>query len=161
MTGAALPEDGTGDPVGSGGSSVPVTDPADLRDALDEMTARHDEVARHLDYLLQRSLPERLLFGRDGRPCRIIRQVLFHKNGKPRGMFRTWLLTPTGRPRRPFEFWMTSPAYRSLPRALRLAPPGLAGDRHALAAAVATLSPRTVRFVQLLDAAQSAESPVP
>ena len=160
MTGAALPEAGTGGPAEAGGLTDPAMDLVALRDALDEMTARRDEAARHLSYLLRRSLPERFLFGRDGRPCRVIRQVLFHKNGKPRGMFRKWLLTPSGLPRRPFVFWMTSPAYRSLPKALRLTPPGLASDHLARAGALAALSPHAVRFVQLLDAAQAAGRPL-
>jgi hypothetical protein len=156
VTGVGQPEAGAAD-----GGDDPAERIAALRDALDEMTARHDEAARHLDYLLRRSLPERLLFGRDGRPCRLIRQVLFHRNGKPRGMFKSWLLTPAGRPRAPFRFWMTSPAYRSLPRALRFAPPGLADDRLARAGALATLSPRTARFVLLLDASAASQRPPP
>jgi glycosyltransferase involved in cell wall biosynthesis len=59
-------------------------------------------------YLLNRSILEKLFFRVDGRPVRGLRRLLFHKSGKPRKLFRILVLQKNGKPRRAFSYWMTS-----------------------------------------------------
>ena len=61
-----------------------------------------------LQYLLNRSILEKLFFRVDGRPVRGLGRLLFHKSGKPRKLFRILILDKNGKPRRAFSYWMTS-----------------------------------------------------
>jgi len=59
-------------------------------------------------YLLDRSILEKLFFRVDGRPVKWLRRLLFHKSNKPRKLFRTLVSHKNGEPRRAFSYWMTS-----------------------------------------------------
>lgn len=71
----------------------------------------------------RRTLLDRLLVGRDGRPISALRRALFHASGKPRGVFRRWVLNRDRRPRRLFAPWMMSEDYLSLPWPASRRPP--------------------------------------
>ncbi len=62
------------------------------------------------EYLMTRSLWERLLFEPIGRPKYVIRRALFHSDGRPRAAFKGWTLQPDGRPRRAFRLYVTHPS---------------------------------------------------
>ena len=92
-----------------------------IRDEAEQQTALHAqreqsalaaaaEARSVLEYLMTRSLWERLLFKSTGRPKYIIRRALFHSDGRPRAAFKGWTLQADGRPRRAFRLYVTHPA---------------------------------------------------
>jgi hypothetical protein len=92
-----------------------------LLDEAAQLTARHTqreqsalaaaaEARRIVEYLMTRTLWERLLFKPTGRPKYIIRRALFHSDGRPRAAFKGWTLQADGRPRRAFRLYVTHPS---------------------------------------------------
>ncbi len=106
-----------------------------------------------LDYMLGRSIWERLLFRRSGRPRKPFRVLLFHKSGKPRGVFRRWVLRRNGRARKFFRMWMSSPGYQALPRAVRIPVPP--AESESAPTVPADLSPRARYFLKRLEMPQT------
>lgn len=121
-----------------------------LSEAMDEVRSSHLK----LDYMLSRSIWERLLFRRSGRPRKPLRVLLFHSSGKPRGIFRRWVLRRDGRVRKLFRIWMSSPSYQALPRAVRI-PVSSVEPEDALAVPPADLSPRARHFLKRLEMPQT------
>lgn len=86
----------------------------DLKQQLTETAAQAIHTEQLCEYLMTRSLWERLLFRPNGKPKKALRRILFHKNGKPRGVFKSLILHPDGRPHKPFRMWMTGAEYRGI-----------------------------------------------
>lgn len=120
-----------------------------LGEAMDEVRSSHLK----LDYMLSRSIWERLLFRRSGRPRKPFRVLLFHSSGKPRGIFRRWVLRRDGRVRKVFRMWMSSPGYQALPRAVRLPLPS--AESASAPPVPADLSPRARHFLKRLEMPQT------
>ncbi len=91
---------------------------ASQRQALSGVTEEVRQSSRQINYIVNRSLLERLLFRPSGQPRKPLRVLLFHHSGKPRRRFRRWVVHRDGRPRKAFRMWMTSPAYQGLPGAV-------------------------------------------
>lgn len=125
----------------------------ELRRALDEISGEARRTSRHVDYLIRRSILERLLFRASGKPKKTFRRLMFHNSGKPRGMFRRWVLRRDGQPRRFFRMWMASPGYQALPKAVAF--PGAGTGLESAPSAPAELSPRARYFQKRLDASQT------
>jgi FkbM family methyltransferase len=66
------------------------------------------ELKASVQYILKRSLLEKLFFRVDGRPIKPLRRVLFHNSTKPRSLFRILVLRENGKPRRAFSYWLNS-----------------------------------------------------
>jgi FkbM family methyltransferase len=66
------------------------------------------ELKASVQYILKRSLLEKLFFRVDGRPIKPLRRLLFHNSTKPRSLFRILVLRKSGKPRRAFSYWLNS-----------------------------------------------------
>jgi FkbM family methyltransferase len=84
----------------------------------DDYTSRTDRI-RPLLYD-ERSMLGRLLFRRNGRPCKPLRLLLFARSGRPRSFAWRILFHKNHRPRRRYLQWMTSQDYQRLPWAHRV-----------------------------------------
>jgi len=65
----------------------------------------------------QRGLLEKLLFRKNGRPCKPLRLLLFSNTGLPRSFAKRIVFHKNGAPRRCYLQWMKSSEYQQLPRA--------------------------------------------
>jgi hypothetical protein len=59
-------------------------------------------------YLLRRSMIEKLFFRANGQPIKPLRRLLFHNSGEPRSFFRILVLHRNGEPRKAFLYWLKS-----------------------------------------------------
>lgn len=75
-------------------------------ESLKALTHARDAESQFRQYLLRRSVFERLFFRVDGRPTWLLRRLLFHNSGQPRRLFRILVLHKNGKPRRVFSYWM-------------------------------------------------------
>jgi len=61
--------------------------------------------------IAQRSILQRALLRKNGRPKKALRRLLLHTSGRPRGIFRKYLISEDGVPHSFFHDWMTSVEY--------------------------------------------------
>lgn len=101
----------------------PTTERDPIRTALEqqqsevvaELSGKLARTESVIDYGIQRTLVERMLFGPDGKPVKPLRRLLFHRSGKPRRLFRRVVLHKDGAPRKAFARWVQNQT--CLPRA--------------------------------------------
>ena len=74
-----------------------------LREPVADICRKFDRAELNTQYLERRSVVERILFDRMGRPIEPLRRLLFHTSGEPRGIFRRLVLHKSGTPRGMFS----------------------------------------------------------
>jgi hypothetical protein len=74
----------------------------------DELKDKFSALELQRQYLLRRSILEKLFFRVDGRPIKPLRRLLFHNSGQPRRLFRILVLHRNGEPRKAFSYWLKS-----------------------------------------------------
>lgn len=119
-----------------------------LSEHLEEVKETLTKYQLQTDYLLTRSLWEKLLFRSTGKPKRALRRILFHKSGKPRGVFKSLIFHPDGQPHKAFRKWMTSSDYQNLRSTSRS---GVSSEPDTLLLAEPDLSPRAHVLLKSLE----------